>query len=121
MSSHKTIIFLLIILHSIRLCASDHQHVDDHVHSDSDIQWSQILDVEQFWQDYADSKGGLTWGIAHEYPDYSLLKEGDTILIELPQGRCLMEFFHSRWRRANDVWRWHQSFNDYDGCPYVFD
>ncbi len=83
--------------------------------------WSEDTDIESFWQGYADSKGGLTWGMSTEYPEYDKVSEGDTLLILLPQGPCLMEFFHSRWRRANDVRRWHPSVNEFGGCPYVFD
>ena len=36
-------------------------------------------------------------------------------------NRGLMYFFHRRWRRANDVWRWDPSFNRYSGCATVFD
>jgi hypothetical protein len=32
-----------------------------------------------------------------------------------------MQFFHQRWRRANDVQRWNDRFNDYAGCAHVFD
>jgi hypothetical protein len=32
-----------------------------------------------------------------------------------------MALFHSRWRRANDVRRWDPKFNDYAGCPEVFE
>jgi hypothetical protein len=69
---------------------------------------------------YAKSKGGLSWGKSTVYPEYEKVKEGDTILIQLSQGYCLMEFFHSRWRRANDVKYWHNSLHEYGGCPYVF-
>lgn len=31
-----------------------------------------------------------------------------------------MEFFHNRWRRANDVRRWDPLFNEHGGCPDVF-
>lgn len=78
-------------------------------------------DIEQFWMSYAESKGGLTWGKSSTYPEYEKVNEGDTLLIQLDQGNCLMEFFHSRWRRANDVRRWDDSINSYGGCPYVFD
>ena len=30
-------------------------------------------------------------------------------------------FFHSRWRRANDVRRWNPQFNEVLGCSVVFD
>lgn len=85
------------------------------------VVWQPDTDIETFWADYANSKGGLTWGKSSQYPEYSQVKEGDTFLVELQQGNCLMEFFHNRWRRANDVRRWHPSVNEYGGCPYVFD
>ncbi len=85
------------------------------------VTWQQGTDIEAFWDRYASSNGGLTWGKTDTYPEYEKVKEGDTILIELEQGPCLMEFFHSRWRRANDVRRWDESVNAYGGCPYVFD
>ena len=86
-----------------------------------ELEWQSGANVEQFWQDYVELRGGLTWGKTTEYPDYDKVQEGDTMIIELAQGPCLMEFFHSRWRRANDVRRWHESVNEYGGCPYVFD
>lgn len=79
------------------------------------------VDVEKIWMDYAKSKGGITWGMSKEYPEYENVKEEDTLLIQLEQGPCLMEFFHNRWRRANDVRRWGESVNAYGGCPYVFE
>ena len=85
------------------------------------VVWSPEVETEAFWLDYAASKGGLTWGRSTSYPEYAQVKEGDTLMIELAQGPCLMEFFHSRWRRANDVRRWDPSVNEFGGCPYVFD
>ncbi len=79
------------------------------------------VSVEQFWFNYAERKGGYTYGPTESYPPYRQVNEGDTLLIELAQGPCLMEFFHSRWRLANDVRRWDDGFNDYGGCPHVFD
>lgn len=78
------------------------------------------MKVEPFWLKYAEENGGLTWGATDTYPEYEMVKEGDKILIQLQQGNCLMEFFHSRWRRANDVRRWDDKVNEYGGCPYVF-
>ena len=75
---------------------------------------------EQFWLNYAEGRGGLTWGRGSEYPRYEDVKEGDLFMVELASGPCLMEFFHSRWRRANDVRRWDPKFNEYGGCPDVF-
>lgn len=83
--------------------------------------WVPGSDIEAFWLEYSDARGGLTWGTGTEYPLYSQVEEGDTFLVQLSQGPCLMEFFHSRWRRANDVRRWDETMNDFGGCPYVFD
>jgi len=73
-----------------------------------------------FWKTYASQQGGLTWGKRSEYPPYAQVKEHDTLIIQLPSGPCLMEFFHTRWRRANDVRRWDPQFNSYGGCSNVF-
>lgn len=83
--------------------------------------WDGKENVEMFWQRYIAFKGGLTWGRSSEYPDYDKLREGDIFMVEMKQGPCLMEFFHGRWRRANDVWRWGEAMNEYAACPYVFD
>ena len=91
------------------------------VESTNIVEWQSGADVETFWLDYANSRGGLTWGKSSEYPEYEKVKEGDTFIVEVAQGPCLMEFFHERWRRANDVRRWDESMNEYGGCPYVFD
>ncbi len=86
-----------------------------------DIEWKPGINIDQLWQDYANANGGITWGTSTEYPEYSKVKEGDTFLVQVEQGTCLMEFFHERWRRANDVRRWDDSVNEHSGCPYVFD
>ena len=79
--------------------------------------WSNI---ELFWQRYSIKNKAKSWGSATTYPNYSDVNEFDTFLIELKEGSCLMQFYHSRWRRANDVRRWNDAFNEYSGCPYVF-
>jgi len=81
-------------------------------------EWSSI---ELFWKSFAQSTQAKYWGHSKEYPIYNDVNEFDTLLIQLKQGNCLMQFFHSRWRRANDVQRWDDAFNEYAGCPYVFD
>ena len=82
---------------------------------------SEWVPLETFWERYADRRGGLTWGRRADYPPYRQVNELDTMIIELDSGPCLMEFFHTRWRRANDVRRWDSAFNEYGGCPHVFD
>lgn len=79
------------------------------------------VDPESFWEHYAARPGAKYWGRTRVYPPYRQVGELDTIIIELDSGACLMEFWHSRWRRANDVRRWHSRFNEYGGCPHVFD
>ncbi len=95
------------------------------IHSGEAVAWykptEQWLSIDDFWQHWADSRGGITWGRSKDYPPYDQVKEQDTFLVELDGGTCLMEFWHSRWRRANDVRRWDDSFNDYSACPHVFD
>lgn len=75
----------------------------------------------EFWHNYAKANGGLTWGESDTYPEYDKVNEFDLFLVQTAQGPCLMEFFHSRWRRANDVRRWNPEFNKVLGCPHVFD
>ncbi len=86
-----------------------------------DAQQREWLSPEAFWLRYAARTGGLTWGRGIDYPPYKEVKELDTFLIDLPSGPCLMQFFHSRWRRANDVHRWDPAFDKFGSCPQVFD
>lgn len=81
----------------------------------------QWLPIEEFWMLYADETGGLKWGQREDYPPYDEVSELDKMIIRGEKGNCLMEFFHERWRRANDVRRWDPKFNEYGGCPFVFD
>lgn len=76
---------------------------------------------ETFWKSYAQTRGGLTWGERRDYPPYDAVNEHDTLIIVRDSGPCLMEFFHARWRRANDVQRWDPAFNNYAGCADVFE
>ena len=109
MRSISTISFILFFF-SFNVFASEKEPrgIDAGVGS---VSWKSGENVESFWMKYARSKGGLTWGKSASYPEYEKVKEGDTLLIQLKQGPCLMEFFHSRWRRANDVRRWDDSIN----------
>lgn len=121
---HLIAFFLGFLLFSVTASAMEHGvvKVDDNnnykIWNDSLKQWTG---VESFWLAYADSNGGLTWGRSSEYPEYKKVKEHDTLIIELEQGPCLMEFFHKRWRRANDVRRWDKQLSNYGGCSHVFD
>lgn len=83
-----------------------------------DEQW---LGTEAFWASFAARERGRAWPSGTQFPPYAEVNEHDTFLYRLDSGPCLMYFFHTRWRRANDVWRWADEFNEYGGCPHVFD
>ena len=85
-----------------------------------DARQKRWVEPLEFWLSYAEGRGGLTWGRGDTYPDYEKVSERDLFLVELETGPCLMEFWHSRWRRANDVRRWDPLFNEFGGCPDVF-
>ena len=86
-----------------------------------DARNEQWLETEAFWTAFAARGRGRIWPGGPQFPPYSEVNEHDTFVYELESGPCLMYFFHTRWRRANDVWRWGPEFNEYGGCPYVFD
>ncbi len=69
------------------------------------------VSFDDFWQHVASANNTKHWGQSSVYPEYEKVQEFDTFLVEVPQGTCLMQFFHSRWRRANDVQRWNPAFN----------
>ena len=79
------------------------------------------VDARTFWLNAASRARGKFWGETSDYPAYRDVKEHDTLLIQTTQGQCLMYFFHSRWRRAQDVQRWNPELNRIGGCPFVFD
>ena len=112
----------LIVLITLALGASNLSFAQsDSARSSVAPEWEEGTNIEQFWRAYADSQSGLTWEKNSQYPEYDKVREGDLFMVEVEQGICLMEFFHNRWRRANDVRRWDDSVNQYSGCPYVFD
>jgi hypothetical protein len=87
-----------------------------------DADSSRWLTPEAFWDAHAERGRGRYWGRSTTYPPYASVAEFDTFLVELESGdTCLMEFFHQRWRRANDVRRWNDRFNTYGACARVFD
>ena len=123
----KALLFALFLLSGIAVAADEAGTRDGQLreHAGSwqawDLQQGQWLGVVDFWRAYADRRGGITWGENTNYPPYEQVNELDTFLVQLPAGPCLMEFWHARWRIANDVRRWDTRFNDLLGCPQVFD
>ena len=77
------------------------------------------LSIEDFWRAHAEENGGLTWKDSTTFPPYNDVNEFDLFMAKNDQGICLMEFFHSRWRRANDVRRWDDKFNEFEACTTI--
>ncbi|MEM6513911.1 MAG: hypothetical protein AAF660_12935 [Pseudomonadota bacterium] len=96
-----------------------------HRHDDSFLAWDAVggrwLEPRDFWLAFAARERGKNWGESDRLPPFAEVGEHDALLVKTADGECLMYFFHRRWRRANDVWRWHPAFNDYSGCATVFD
>ena len=92
---------------------------------DQFVAWDSIQEQwllpEDFWRSFAERKRGRIWPNSMDFPPYAEVNEHDTFLYQHESGPCLMYFFHKRWRRANDVWRWSPAFNAYGGCANVFD
>jgi hypothetical protein len=82
---------------------------------------SRWLTPDEFWRAHIEQQRGHHWGQGERYPPYADVDEHDTFLVVVDGRTCLMEFFHRRWRRANDVWRWNDRFNTYGACAVVFD
>lgn len=118
-------ILLLTITATVAARQATPRHGKVQVFDETSFAWhqgsEQWLPIEEFWMLYADENGGLKWGQRADYPPYEQVQELDKMVIQTEKGNCLMEFFHERWRRANDVRRWDPKFNEYSGCPYVFD
>ncbi len=122
----KILVLSVLILFSFNCFSQEPKQGDLKSNSEGFLViWSSAsnnwLDIESFWIEYTNQNGGLTWGQSDQYPEYSKVKEKDTLMIETKDGICLMEFYHQHWRRANDVRRWNDEINGYAGCPYVFD
>ena len=96
-----------------------------HRHADGFLAWDAVgerwLSPRDFWVAFAARERGRNWGEGERLPPFRDVNEHDTFLVETADGECLMYFFHRRWRRANDVWRWHPEFNEYGGCATVFE
>lgn len=88
------------------------------------LAWDDVgqkwLEPVEFWRAFARRDGVKSWGQSREYPPYEQVNELDVFMVELESGVCLMQFFHRRWRMANDVRRWSPGFNSLHGCPDVF-
>lgn len=117
-------LFTAALVSTAPLAQADNHSLRDNGDGTSSIfskQQNRWMLVEDFWRQHAEQGKGKFWGQSRSYPNYDDVNEHDTLLIESEHGLCLMEFFHNRWRRANDVWRWNQQLTDYSSCPRVFD
>ena len=118
-----SIFFFIILTTILPVQAENIRHGDIRADNPSmawDRKIEQWVTVEQFWLNYAQERGGITWGRSATYPEFRKVREHDTFMVRLASGPCLMEFFHTRWRRANDVRRWDPLFTNYGGCSDVF-
>jgi len=89
------------------------------VWSDKGNQW---LDPENFFRIELDHLNGPTYGSVKTYPAYESVKEWESLIDILPDGRtCPMVFFHSRWRRLPDVLALDERLRNFGGCKDVFD
>ena len=118
------VLFLYLLTTTVQAQEFKHGNVDESAQGKLQV-WnskkSKWTGIEPFWMSFAKSNQAKFWGLTDIYPNYDDVKEFDTVLIQLEEGQCLMQFFHSRWRRANDVQRWDDAFNEYSGCAFVFD
>ena len=117
-------LLLLLCFLSISAFAMDYSHGEVVVKDGKELAWDdkdkKFVNLEEFFRNYAKRNGGLTWGEGKEYPEYNKVKEYDLFMVQVDSGICLMEFYHERWRRANDVRRWDDKFNSFSGCADVF-
>ena len=120
----RALIVAVALLLSFQSLAVDSGEVRQSVDSGMQAwheQSQKWLSIEMFWDVYAKGRNQKNWPTSVDYPKYEDIKEGDTFLIQLKDSSCLMEFYHSRWRRANDVRRWDDAFNAHGACPFVFE
>lgn len=63
---------------------------------------------------------GPTYGRTGDYPPYARVREWETLIDVLPDGReCPMVFFHARWRRLPDVLALDERLRNWGGCADV--
>ena len=123
---HRLLLVVLLALPTL-VAAQDAGSRDGETRAanDSFLAWDAVseawLSPDEFWQSFAERRRGKIWPSSTEFPPYDDVNEHDTFLYQHESGPCLMYFFHTRWRRANDVWRWDPAFNEYGGCATVFD
>ena len=120
------IALVLCLMSGLALSANQPVAGQIKVSGDWVLAWSpgmeQWVPLEAFWWQFVEAnERGKHWGEGMKYPSFEDVKERDTFLEITEQGSCLMYFYHGRWRRAQDVWRWDTRQNEVLGCPHVFD
>ena len=123
----RQVVLAYLLLLPFAVLAQDAGTRDGEVRASGDSleAWDAVneawLSPDDFWQSFAERRRGKIWPSSDKFPPYAEVNEHDTFLYQHASGSCLMYFFHTRWRRANDVWRWDPRFNEYGGCANVFD
>jgi len=103
--------------------AADNGEVREHngelqVWSESRNSW---IEPPLFFADDLKTLNGPTYGRTSTYPPYEQVKEWETLVDLLPDGReCPMVFFHNRWRRLPDVRALDDRLRNFGGCRDVF-
>ncbi len=115
---------LLMTISFSSLFAMNYYHGEVIIKNNTELAWDEkekkLVSLETFFRNYAKRNGGLTWGESENYPPYDKVYEYDLFMVKIGNEICLMEFYHERWRRANDVRRWHDTFNEFSACSKVF-
>lgn len=79
------------------------------------------LSAEDYFAAEIKRLNGPTYGQTNQYPPYDEVKEWETLIDVLPDGRtCPMVFFHQRWRRLPDVLALDEKLRNFGGCRDVF-
>jgi len=118
-------LFLLSILLISSANAVDYVNGEVKVIDENKLAWDEknkkFVTLKKFLENYMERNSNKVWKQSRNYPNYNDVKEYDLFMVEIDAGICLMEFYHERWRRANDVRRWDPAFNEFSGCAHVFD
>lgn len=129
--SFSTLISIGLMTFSAWASADHHDHQHDNgalrqtngswqIWHENSKQWT---DVDSFFEMEIDRLNGPTYGTraGNNYPPYDSVKEWETLIDKLADGRtCPMVFFHKRWRRLPDVLALDDRLRNYGGCKDVF-
>ena len=125
----KYVAFILLPIVLLQACASDFGKERESAQGDIEIHdGNGFVDVWTFLegqkQDRITRHGTVDYGIltAENYPEYDTVNEWDFVTEQLSDGsKCMMVFYHERWRRFTDVLALSDQLRTYQGCARVFE